>query len=58
MAEACLELLADPGRRARLGAAARQRALEFFTVEQAVDSFREIYAELGADARYPSAGVA
>jgi glycosyltransferase involved in cell wall biosynthesis len=46
MAAASLELLADPARRARLGAAARDRALEYFTVEQAVTSFREIYASL------------
>jgi glycosyltransferase involved in cell wall biosynthesis len=49
MAAACLELLADPGRRARLGAAARARALEYFTVEQAVQSFREIYAGLAGE---------
>jgi glycosyltransferase involved in cell wall biosynthesis len=56
MAAACLELLADPGRRAAMGAAARERALELFTVEQAVDSFREIYGELGAARQ--SAGAA
>jgi glycosyltransferase involved in cell wall biosynthesis len=46
MAEACLQLLRDPQLRQRLGAGARTRALEFFTVEQAVDTFRSIYAEL------------
>ncbi len=48
MAKACLELFADPDRRHALGAASRDRALEFFTVEQAVDSFRTIYADLVA----------
>ncbi|MEU7222854.1 glycosyltransferase [Streptomyces chrestomyceticus] len=46
LADACLELLLDPGRRARLGAAARARALELFTVEQNVAAFRGIYLEL------------
>ena len=36
LAEACTELLHDPHRRARLGAAARARALELFTAEQNV----------------------
>ncbi|KIZ14223.1 DUF3492 domain-containing protein [Streptomyces natalensis] len=46
LAEACRALLADPGRRARLGAAARARALELFTVEQNIAAFRGIYLEL------------
>ncbi|MEN2421709.1 glycosyltransferase [Streptomyces rimosus] len=46
LADACLALLRDPGRRARLGAAARARALELFTVEQNVAAFRGIYLEL------------
>ncbi|MFI2239017.1 glycosyltransferase [Streptomyces chrestomyceticus] len=46
LADACLALLLDPGRRARLGAAARARALELFTVEQNVAAFRGIYLEL------------
>ncbi|MFI2258058.1 DUF3492 domain-containing protein [Streptomyces tubercidicus] len=46
LAEACVALLGDPGRRARLGAAARARALELFTVEQNVAAFRGIYLEL------------
>ncbi|MEV5593027.1 glycosyltransferase [Streptomyces sp. NPDC052496] len=48
LADACLALLRDPGRRARLGAAARARALELFTVEQNVAAFRGIYLELMA----------
>ncbi|MEU7190269.1 glycosyltransferase [Streptomyces sp. NPDC045369] len=46
LADACLALLLDPGRRARLGAAARARALELFTVEQNIAAFRGIYLEL------------
>ena len=46
LADACLALLADPGRRARLGAAARARAIELFTVEQNVTAFHGIYLEL------------
>ncbi|MFG2097029.1 DUF3492 domain-containing protein [Streptomyces sp. NPDC048612] len=46
LAEACAALLGDPDRRARLGAAARARALELFTVEQNTAAFRGIYLEL------------
>ncbi|MFI9050368.1 DUF3492 domain-containing protein [Streptomyces sp. NPDC053427] len=50
LAEACRALLGDPDRRARLGAAARARALELFTVEQNIAAFRGIYLELIAHA--------
>ncbi|MFF9816098.1 DUF3492 domain-containing protein [Streptomyces sp. NPDC014006] len=46
LAEACVALLRAPERRARLGAAARARALELFTVEQNVAAFHGIYLEL------------
>ncbi|MFF3729651.1 glycosyltransferase [Streptomyces sp. NPDC002476] len=46
LADACLALMRDPERRARLGAAARARALELFTVEQNLAAFRGIYLEL------------
>ncbi|MEU1019389.1 DUF3492 domain-containing protein [Streptomyces sp. NPDC005898] len=46
LAEACGALLRDPERCARLGAAARARALELFTVEQNVAAFRDIYLEI------------
>ncbi|MEV6735661.1 DUF3492 domain-containing protein [Streptomyces sp. NPDC051104] len=46
LAEACLALLRDPARRERLGAAARARALELFTVEQNVAAFHGIYLEI------------
>ncbi|MEU3446121.1 DUF3492 domain-containing protein [Streptomyces thermolilacinus] len=45
LAEACVALLRDPERRARLGAAARARALELFTVEQNVAAFHALYLE-------------
>ncbi|MGV9938232.1 DUF3492 domain-containing protein [Streptomyces sp. NPDC003401] len=46
LAEACTALLRDPGRRARLGAAARARALELFTVEQNAAAFHGVYLEI------------
>ncbi|MFE7903105.1 DUF3492 domain-containing protein [Streptomyces sp. NPDC057424] len=46
LAEACVSLLRDPERRARLGAAARARALELFTVEQNIEAFHGIYLEI------------
>ncbi|MEU0255740.1 DUF3492 domain-containing protein [Streptomyces sp. NPDC006184] len=46
LAEACVGLLRDPERRARLGAAARARALELFTVEQNTAAFHGIYLEI------------
>ncbi|WP_206301439.1 glycosyltransferase [Streptomyces sp. V2] len=46
LAEACVALLRDPERRARLGAAARARALELFTVEQNVAAFDAIYLDV------------
>ncbi|GAA2401070.1 glycosyltransferase [Streptomyces glaucosporus] len=46
LAAACAALLGDPARRARLGAAARARALELFTAERNVAAFRGIYLEL------------
>ncbi|MFJ8632531.1 DUF3492 domain-containing protein [Streptomyces sp. NPDC093568] len=46
LAEACVALLRDDERRARLGAAARARALELFAVEQNVAAFHGIYLEI------------
>ncbi|WP_229713620.1 glycosyltransferase [Streptomyces fuscichromogenes] len=46
LAQACVTLLRDPERRERLGAAARARALELFTVEQNVAAFDSIYLEI------------
>ncbi|WP_405497892.1 DUF3492 domain-containing protein [Streptomyces sp. NBC_00096] len=59
LAEACVSLLGDPERAQRLGAAARARALELFTVEQNVAAFQESYLRLLAHgpARPDQAGV-
>ncbi|WP_063753433.1 DUF3492 domain-containing protein [Streptomyces sp. NRRL S-87] len=46
LADACLALLGDAERAARLGAAARARALELFTVEQNVEAYRALYLEV------------
>ncbi|KOG42842.1 DUF3492 domain-containing protein [Streptomyces resistomycificus] len=46
LAEACVALLRDTERRERLGAAARARALELFTVEQNITAFHGIYLEI------------
>jgi glycosyltransferase involved in cell wall biosynthesis len=54
LADSCAALLRDPARRERLGAAARARALELFTVEQNVAAFRGIYLELMS--RWPVRG--
>jgi glycosyltransferase involved in cell wall biosynthesis len=52
-AEACVELLTDHPRRRALGKAARQRALELFTFQRAVDAFDEIYRELAVEPQQP-----
>ncbi|WP_257003707.1 DUF3492 domain-containing protein [Streptomyces sp. SA15] len=46
LAESCVALLRDPERRTRLGAAARARALELFTVEQNIAAFHSTYLEI------------
>ncbi|WAU85070.1 DUF3492 domain-containing protein [Streptomyces sp. Qhu-G9] len=46
LAEACVSLLRDSPRRSRLGAAARARALELFTVEQNITAFHSIYLDI------------
>jgi len=57
MARACLTLLRDAGLRQRLGAAARARALEHFTVDEAINTFDEIYSFLGSGHPVPTAYV-
>jgi glycosyltransferase involved in cell wall biosynthesis len=52
MAAAFVTLLTHHARRALLGAAARRRVLEFFTLDKAIDTFDELYRGLGrADER-------
>ncbi|MFE3472356.1 GT4 family glycosyltransferase PelF [Streptomyces bacillaris] len=57
MAAAALELLADAGRRRRMGEEARLRVIEQFTLRQTIDTFRSIYRELSGSGglRAPSA---
>ena len=51
LAEACLVLLRDDALRHRLGAAARARALEHFTVDGAISTFDEIYTSSAPGSR-------
>ncbi|MCD0451296.1 GT4 family glycosyltransferase PelF [Actinocorallia sp. API 0066] len=51
MAEAAVRLLRDRAGRSRMGEAARRRALELFTVDKAVSSFREVYHRLVYEGR-------
>ncbi len=46
MADACVQLLEDPALRTRLGTAARARVLTYFTVDQAINTFGELYRGL------------
>jgi glycosyltransferase involved in cell wall biosynthesis len=48
LAEAALDLLRGPERAARLGAAARERALALFTVTNCVHAFRDAYLSVVA----------
>ncbi|MFC5907787.1 GT4 family glycosyltransferase PelF [Streptacidiphilus monticola] len=50
MAQALVELLRDAGRRRALGAAARARVLEHFTVDRTVAAYRALYAGSGVGA--------
>ena len=47
MAGALCKLLASPGDRQRLGIAARERALEYFTEDRFVEEYRSAYKMLG-----------
>ncbi|WEH43645.1 DUF3492 domain-containing protein [Streptomyces sp. AM 2-1-1] len=58
LADACLALLRDPERRARLGGAARARAGELFTVEQNLAAYRSLYQRLTAAGHPPRSGGA
>lgn len=55
LAQACLSLLRDDDLRRRLGAAARARALEYFTVDRAIATIDEIYNFVAAGRRLPTA---
>jgi len=55
LARACHTLLRDSALRQRLGSAARARALEYFTVDEAINTFDEIYHFLGSGRPLPTA---
>ncbi len=55
LADACFALLRDASLRRKLGAAARMRALEYFTVDRAISAFDEIYTFVGAGLSLPTA---
>lgn len=55
LADACLRLLRDEGLRGQIGAAARARALEHFTVDRAISAFDEMYTLLGTGRPIPPA---
>nr|WP_189192852.1 GT4 family glycosyltransferase PelF [Micromonospora fulviviridis] len=46
VAAACVRLLRDAPLRARLGAAARDRVLAHFTLDQSIEAYRRIYRDL------------
>ncbi|MFI5841296.1 GT4 family glycosyltransferase PelF [Catenuloplanes sp. NPDC051500] len=46
VAEACIALLQDKERRLRLGAAARARVLEHFTLRRSLEAYRNVYEGL------------
>lgn len=46
IADSCLSLLLDPALRRGLGAAARERVLNRFTLDQSLDDYRRVYREL------------
>jgi len=54
LAEACLTLLQDDELRHRYAAAARARALEYFTIDGAISRFDEIYSFLAAGHPLPT----
>ncbi len=55
LAQSCLVLLQDRSLRRQLGAAARMRALEYFTVDRAISAFDEIYTFVGTGLELPTA---
>jgi glycosyltransferase involved in cell wall biosynthesis len=46
IADACLQLLNDPDERQAMGTAARERILSFFTVEQCLALYSDLYREV------------
>ena len=57
IADACVELLSDHERRARLGLAARDRVLANFTLQRSLEAYRNVYESLAQVDEDPAAGV-
>ncbi|MGA4838987.1 GT4 family glycosyltransferase PelF [Streptomyces sp. G45] len=57
MADAAVDLLSAPERRAAMGEAARLRVIEQFTLRQTVEAFRGIYGELAAARATPTGAI-
>jgi glycosyltransferase involved in cell wall biosynthesis len=55
LADACLRLLRDDKLRQEMGTAARERAVEHFTVDRAISAFDEMYSDLGGARTVPVA---
>jgi len=56
-AKACLELLSDPERRARMAAAGQKRIKSYFTAENAVKQYAEIFEQLAELSRKRAAEI-
>lgn len=56
-AKACLDLLADPDRRARMAAAGKQRIKNHFTAENAVKQYAEIFEQMAELSRKRAAEI-
>ena len=54
IADACIRLLSDAPLRARLGAAARARVVDMFTLQQSLNAYRAVYSDVLA----PPAAIA
>ena len=57
IAAACAELLGNPELRRQLGAQARERVLEHFTLERSIEAYREVYEEALAGPRALEEGL-
>ncbi len=51
VAQAILALASNPNEAARMGASARQRVEEAFTLEQTVDAYLDLYCRVAGDRR-------
>ena len=56
-ARACLELLSDPDRRARMAAAGKERIKNHFTAENAIKQYAEIFEQMAEISRKQAAEI-